>query len=385
MEVKKKRSYNKAYGVLMAIGFVIYIGVISLLNIVAKDKEFSEEENRNLQTRPKFSISALMEGSYVKDYENYISDQFLGRGFLVKFKSSLDSLAGKDEKHGVFIGENNQLLQDFEVRPKEETEAKVQAINSFADSLEGVNTTFMLVPTATKVLEEDLPKNAPVDDEGKFIEDIGESLSESTKFVNPISVLKNNKDNYLYYRTDHHWTTKGAYIAYLELCRALEMEPTSEEGFAVEQVTDEFYGSLSSKVGSRDMMPDSINIYFPKENSEVLVNYVSEQKKTTSLYDSSSLDKKDKYEVFTGGNHPHINIKTLGDTSRKLLVIKDSYANSMLTFLTPHYGEIDVIDLRYYMDDVKELIESKGITDILILYNANTFNEDDSILNLQVE
>ena len=384
-KLNKKRNYNKAYGVLMAVGFILYIGAVAILNGLTKDKEFSEEENRNLETKPKFTIGSFIEGTYVKNYDSYTSDQFAGRNFFVRFKSRLDSLAGNDEKQGVFIGKDSQLLQDFQIRTKEETEAKVQAINSFADSLEGVNTTFMLAPTATKVLEEKLPKYAPVDDEGVFIESIGSMLSENVKLVNPTNELKNNKDKYLYYKTDHHWTTKGAYIAYQELCRALEIEAVTEENFVVEQVTDEFYGSLSSKIGSKNGQPDSIDIYFPKENSEIVVNYISEQKKTTTLYDSSSLEKKDKYEVFTGGNHPHINIKTLGDTSKKLLVIKDSYANSMLTFLTPHYGEIDVIDLRYYMDDVKALVEAQGITDILFLYNVNTFNEDDSILKLEVE
>lgn len=379
----KKRNYNKAYGVLMAVGFILYIGVIAILNGLTKDKEFSEEENRNLTEKPKFTLGSFVEGTYVKNYDSYTSDQFAGRNFFVRFKSSLDSLAGKDERQGVFIGKDNQLLQDFQIRTKEETEAKIQAINSFAESLEGVNTTFMLVPTATKVLEEKLPRFAPVDDEEAFIEGIGSLLSEKVTLVNPINELRNNKDKYIYYKTDHHWTTRGAYIAYEELCRALELEATSEDSFVVEQVTNEFYGSLSSKIGSKGMEADSIEVYFPKENSEVIVNYISEQRKTATLYDSSKLEKKDKYEVFTGGNHPHINIKTLGDTSKKLLLIKDSYANSILTFLTPHYGEIDVIDLRYYMDDVKTLVEEKGITDILFLYNANTFNEDDSILNLQ--
>lgn len=384
MKVKKK-NYNKAYGVLMAVGFTLYIGVVAILNGLTKDKEFSEEENRNLAEKPKFTLGSFVEGSYVKNYDSYTSDQFAGRNFFVRFKSSLDSLAGKDEKQGVFIGKDNQLLQDFQIRTKEETKAKVQAINSFAESLEGVNTTFMLVPTATKVLEDKLPRFAPVDDEEAFIESIGSMLNEKVTLVNPINELKSNKEKYIYYKTDHHWTTKGAYIAYEELCRALEFEAIAEDNFVVEQVTDEFYGSLSSKIGSKAMEADSIDVYFPKENSEVIVNYISEQRKTATLYDSSKLEKKDKYEVFTGGNHPHINIKTLGDTSKKLLLIKDSYANSMLTFLTPHYGEIDVIDLRYYMDDVKTLVEEKGITDILFLYNVNTFNEDDSILNLQGE
>lgn len=381
--MSKKKNYSKAYGVLMAVGFTLFIGVITILNVVTKDKKFSEEENRNLKGKPEFTIDSFIDGKYTSEYETYISDQFLGRNFFVKLKSKLDTLTGKEEKQGVFIGKGNQLLQDFEIRSKEETEAKIQAINNFVDSLDGINTTFMLVPTSTKILEEQLPKDAPVDDEEEFIENIQRMLSERINFVNPLKALKASKDQYLYYRTDHHWTTRGAYISYLELCKTLNIEPLKEDNYIIEQVSNDFYGSLSSKVGSKNMEADSIEVYFPKTNPEVIVNYVEEQKRTTSLYDSSSLEKKDKYEVFTGGNHPHINIKTLGDTSKKLLVIKDSYANSILQFLTPHYGEIDVVDLRYYMDDVRELIKSKGITDILILYNVNTFNEDDSILNLE--
>ena len=147
-------------------------------------------------------------------------------------------------------------------------------------------------------------------------------------------------------------------------------------------MANDFYGSLTSKIGQRSGEGDNINVYIPKENSEVVVNYVSEQRRSGSLYNSASLDEKDKYQVFTSGNHPHINIKSLGDPKKKLLLIKDSYANSFLPFLTAHYGEIDVIDLRYYMDDVNKLMEEKGITDVLFLYNVNTFNSDNSILNI---
>lgn len=379
-----KKNYNKAYTVLMAGGFLLYIGCITVLNILSGDKDFSESENRKLNTKPDFSVASFISGDYTKDYERYISDQFIGRSFFVRLKSDLDTLEGKKEEQGVFIGKGNQLLQDFKKRPEEETKEKIHAINKFAESYDEINTTFMLVPTATKVLEDKLPRFAPVDDEEKYIQDIAAGLNENITFVNPYPALKSKSEEYLYYRTDHHWTTRGAYIGYLELCKALEIEPKSEEDFVIEQVTDEFYGSLSSKIGSMKGEADYIQVYFPKENGEVLVNYLSEKRKSTSLYNSESLDKKDKYEVFTGGNHPHINIKTLGDTSKKLLIIKDSYANSMLPFLTSHYGEIDVIDLRYYTDDLRALIDSKDITDILFLYNVNTFNEDNSILNLEM-
>jgi len=358
---------------------------VSLINLCKKDESFSEQENRNLSGKPEFSFANLISGDYVKNCESYISDQFPGRNFFVNLKSNIDSLEGKTESNEVFIGEDYQLIEDFERRSEEETNSKISAINEFVSKHENINTSFMLVPTATKILEEKLPKYAPVDDQLQYINDVKSRLVSNIKFINTYDGLSSNKDKYLYYKTDHHWTSEGAYTAYKEMCRELSLETKGEEKFSIENVTNNFYGSLSSKIGTMKGNPDSINVYFPKENGELIVNYVNEQKKTQTLYNSESLNKKDKYEVFTGGNHPHINIKSLGDTSKKLLVIKDSYANSMLPFLTSHYGEIDVVDLRYYMDDVEKLIQSKEITDILFLYNVNTFNEDDSILNLNME
>ena len=239
----------------------------------------------------------------------------------------------------------------------------------------------MLTPTATKLLEEKLPKYAPNDDELEYINKIFSGLNDNIITINPYDALNQNKNEYIFYKTDHHWTSKGAYIAYTVMCESLGLTPSSIDEFDIINVTNSFYGSLSSKVGVKGKTVDSIDVYVPKE-SDIVVNYVTEQKKSTSLFDSTFLDKKDKYEVFTGGNHPLINIKTLGDPTKKLLVIKDSYANCFLPFLTSHYGEINVVDLRYYYDDLDKLIENREITDVLFLYNANTFNTDDSILNI---
>ena len=241
---------------------------------------------------------------------------------------------------------------------------------------------FILTPTATKVLEEKLPKYAPNDDELDYINKVFSGLNDNVKTINPYEALNQNKDDYLFYKTDHHWTSKGAYIAYTVMCEKLGLTPKSIDDVDIVTVTNSFYGSLSSKIGTKGKVSDSIDVYIPKE-SDFVVNYVSEQIKSTSLFDSEYLDKKDKYCVFSGGNHALINIKTLGDPNKKLLIIKDSYANCFLPFLTSHYGEINVVDLRYYYDDLDKLIENKEITDVLFLYNSNTFNSDDSILNIE--
>uniref|UniRef100_UPI0037362845 DHHW family protein n=1 Tax=Frisingicoccus sp. TaxID=1918627 RepID=UPI0037362845 len=112
---------------------------------------------------------------------------------------------------------------------------------------------------------------------------------------------------------------------------------------------------------------------------QYIVNYVEEQKKTASLYQSEKLESYDKYAFFFGGNSPIIRISTTASTGKNLLVLKDSYANCFLPFLIPYYDEIVVIDPRYYYDDIYSEITSQNITEILFLYNANTFLEDNSI------
>lgn len=375
---------NKGYVGILSTIFLLFIGVMFIAIMGIKEKEFSEEENRNLNTKPKLSIKELIDGSYSKDYEGYISDQFPGRKLFVQLKSKVNLLMGKAENNGVYLGKDNQLMEDFEEEPQEATDEKINVVNNFVNNYENINTSFMMIPTSVEILKDKLPAYAPVDSQLKYMEYIQEKLNPEIKFISPYEAFQNNKDEYLYYKTDHHWTSKGAYIAYLEYCNALNLEPQKEEEFNVELVANDFYGSLSSKIGEKRGKPDDVYVYIPKENGEVIVNYVTEQIKSSSLYSSKALDKKDKYEVFTGGNHSQINIKTLGDINKKLLIIKDSYANSFIPFLTSHYGEIDVVDLRYYTDNIDTLIKEKGITDILFLYNVNTFNSDSSILNLDL-
>lgn len=379
-----KINYRKTYSFLMSAVFIIFLGGMALANILKKDEKFSALENRYLSEVPKFSVASVVSREYGQKVETYVSDQFPGRNFFVAMKGHMDSAIGKRDRNGVFIGKGGQLLQNFKERDEGETEAKISAVNQFANNYGDLQISFMLVPTATKILEEKLPFNSPVDDEKEYIDRVRSQLNTDIKFIDTFDSLKASKENYLYYRTDHHWTSRGAFEAYKELCKTLGIEGKTEADFDIKQVTKEFNGSLSSQIASQSGKADSIEVYFPKEGGETVVTYVEEQKKSPSLYDSSKLDEKDKYQVFTGGNHPRINIKSMGDPEKKLLIIKDSYANAMLPFLIFNYGEIEVIDLRYFTDDLDKVITSKGITEVLFLYNINTFNEDDSILNLEM-
>jgi hypothetical protein len=153
----------------------------------------------------------------------------------------------------------------------------------------------------------------------------------------------------------------------------MNIKPHDESYFDVKKVTDEFYGSLYSKGGFRHINPDSIELYIPKADEECKVDYVDENRTSNSIYDMDCLNKKDKYTVFLGGNHSLVKITSNAPNKKKLLVVKDSYANSFIPFLTGHYSEIYVVDLRYYNEDLKDLVNKNKINDILFLYSAGNF------------
>lgn len=375
-------KYDKINRKLLALLLLIFIGAITALNLVAPDRTLSESENRMLEQPPHFSLKALVSGDFTLDFEKYVSDQFVFRDFWIGTKTDTDRMMGKKENNGIYIGKDGYLIQNFIPPAEEDWKGKVDAIHAFDHATPGLNKHVMLAPTAAALYKDKLPKYAMVGDEEAYLEKVRRFLHSNIRFVDVFSALYAEREQHVFYKTDHHWTTKGAYIAYLELCRQMGLTPQKEAEFNIQQVTDEFYGSLYSKSGFRHIQPDSLQLYLPKDQEKYTVTYVDEEKTTDSLYAMEQLQRKDKYAVFLNGNHARIHIKTANPSGRKLLVVKDSYANSLIPFLLKHYSEIHMVDLRYYEGDLASLANEQGIQDMLLLYNANTFFEDPSITNL---
>ncbi|WP_188068345.1 DHHW family protein [Brevibacillus brevis] len=374
-------SYDKRTRAVTGLLFLLFILVVAVLNILTPDQAFSESENRVLEKKPLFSLRSLLAGKFTSDYEAYITDQFAFRDVWIGLKTDADRVMGKKDSNGVYLGKDGYLIQHFSSPLDAEVKDRVQAIRSIHQTTPDLRKYIMLVPTAA-LLQDKLPAYAPMGDEHAALNRVRQSLPSDIRFVDVYPALSAGREDAIFYKTDHHWTSKGAYYAYRLLCKQMGIVPKDEAAFNIREVTDAFYGSLYSKSGFRHLQPDRIDLYLPKKERKKKVDYVDEGRTADSLYQMDNLYKKDKYAVFLNGNHALIRITTDHPDGKKLLVVKDSYANSLIPFLAEHFAEIDVVDLRYYEESVAKLIQDRQFHDMLFLYNVKTFFEDTSILNI---
>lgn len=378
-KMRRERSF-KIYWKVTAIflAALLFVGVYLIFH---KDKEYSETENRMLAQKPVFSLANVASGKFMTDMESYVTDQFFARDWQISLKLFQDSLLGKRESNGVYIGKKNQLMEIPDKKDYPYVEDNLEAIRDFAARQSGVNTVMTLVPNAAYVCDQLLPANAPVRDQGEDIERAKNVVSSSVNYVDVTGTLKSHKEEYIYYRTDHHWTSLGAKYTFEALADSLGI-PNPAQSYTVYPVTHDFSGTLSAKSGYNKAR-DIIDIYVPEGmDTSCVVNYVDEQKKSASIYSSKDLEERDKYEVFFGGNYSRIDISRANAEKKNLLLIKDSYANCFVQFLLPYYRNIIIIDPRYYYDDIDKLVHDNEITDVLFLYNVNTFMEDNSLADV---
>lgn len=360
--------------------FIILLFLVMIINVIVPDREESELENRALEQRPRFNLTTILSGDFMEQWEKYLSDQFAGRDTWRSLKVSLDRLGGVRKENGIYIGKDGQLMEDIEVPDDGRLEANLTAIRDFAETYEDIPVTMMLVPDAACILNDSLPAFARVEDQRQMFSMAERKLGDTVNWVDTVSILNNHKSEKLYYKTDHHWTTQGAFYVFQDAAETLGIEGDVSDDFVSYTVTDSFNGVLaaSSGVGLDEM--EQIDIYAPTGgDDDVVVNYVDEGRKTTSLYDSSKLETRDKYGVFLGGNTSVVDIRTVSTSQKRLLVVKDSFADCFIPFLAPYYREIVVVDPRYYSGTMQDIMDSYRITDALILYSGNTFFTDNNI------
>lgn len=375
-EQRRKSRIEKIIGLL----FILILFVFMVINIAVPDREMSEKENRMLAERPSLTMGTVMNGDFMEQWENYQSDQFAGRDFWRGVKVFLDRLGGARMENGVYIGKGGQLLEEIEVPDDGQSEANLSAIADFAEKYPDIQTSVMLVPDAACILSDSLPAFAGVEDQRQLLGVAEQRLGDSVNWIDAVSVLNNHVSDKLYYKTDHHWTTLAAFYVFRESAASLGIDGEVGDNFASYTISNDFNGVLAAKSGVGLSEKETIDIYAPTQgDDDVVVSYVYEGRKTTSLYDSSKLETRDQYGVFLGGNSSVIDIKTVSPEKKRLLVIKDSFANCFIPFLAPYYREIVVVDPRYYSGTIGDIMDAYRITDALVLYSGNTFFTDNHL------
>lgn len=360
---------------IVAVTISILTLLFGIFFFICEKKDFSETENRYLADFPKYSFESLQSGRYIEKLEDYLTDHFPLRDIMMSLKTETYKLLGIKEINEVYIGKDGYLIEQFKKIKNLDRISNI--INKFQDKL-GFKVDVMFVPTSVSVNKDKLPNYAINDDQIGAIKEFYSKLN--TNNIDVYSSLIENKNNYqLYYKLDHHWTTFGAYIAYLEYCKINDIAPITD--YQINEVTKEFYGTLYSKTNDYSLKADSIHT-FDVKNSDYKVIYDNE-KETNTLYEESYLSKKDKYSYFLDNNHSIIEITNNKlNNDKEILIIKDSYANSFVPFIVNHYESTYVIDPRYYKLSISEFIKEKQISNVLFLYNMNTINDDLGIVSV---
>ncbi len=359
--------------------FCLLIAVLSVASMVNPVRDFSEVENRELAQFPEWSADAFFKGEWMMDYESFITDQFVWRDGWITMKSYAELALGKKELKDIFFCDDGYFIQN--IHPDKEQLAKnLESLHILSANLKGkTNLRILLAPTASLILADKLPTGAPVWNQSAMLDE----AAKIEGFVDIRDAMSAAADeNKLYYKTDHHWTAQGAYVAYTELMKSLGLTPATGS-FGV--VSNRFEGTLTAKINFPSEGED-LTIVEPIDGLPKLkLDFNLGQRTSDSLYVAEKLETRDKYGYFLGQNDPLVDITTDAGTGRTLLLVKDSYAHSMLGMLTAHYDRIVVLDLRHFNGGVLQYCETYGFepTDTVILYNADSFAEDRYLSKLE--
>ena len=359
----------RIYHVLLTALFCVFIGGMFLGSLLLPDRESSELENRNLAQAPKLSWKTFTSGDFMEDAEDYVNDQIIGRDFWVALKAWSERLTGKQENNGVYFAKEDTLINRLDTPDPELLEENAGYVNALVNNVD-VPVYFGIIPSAAEIWADRLPAGAPTADEKAIIDGLYNQVQTHT--IDLYAALGAHQDEDIYYRTDHHWTSLGAYYGYEALMGAMGLEAAPLDESQKVTVSEDFYGTLYSTSGVRWLPPDHIDRYISGEGVTVTA-YPDGTPQPGSLYVDSFLSEKDKYSSFLGGNKPLCVIETEHTGAPKVLVIRDSYTDSLAPFLTQNFSEIHLFDPRMNLTSVKDYVEQNEIDSVVVLYSISNF------------
>lgn len=383
-----KKFGSKCY----VIGLVAVLTLGGLSLVFGKPGEFSQNENRYLQRRPEITMEGILSAQVQQEMERFSCDQLVGRDAWMAVATNTKRLINHSEINGVYLGKDGHLFQRLsdDAVSHANYEKNLQILRDFGED-QGIPVSFLLVPDAAIVLKDDLPKGALVLEVDAYYES-----GEVTDLQKPLQEASLSGTD-PYFRTDHHWNTDGAYIGAKTYLSSRQETILPQEAYGLTTVSDDFYGTIYSKVaglyGVRadelrlpTELPkqltvqtrgraDSVSLPTDSDTDKVIWSDRLQELEKAGVYDLSKLTGKDQYAVYFGGNYGWLEI-TNPDTEavgKHLLILKDSFANSMVPYLLPYYETITMVDLRYFNDSFAQVMEECDPTELLVLYELTNF------------
>jgi len=349
--------------------FTAFTALMCLLYIFMPKSSFSETEKRYLQTAPDISFENIKSGKFSADFEKFLADQTPMRKFFISVNAYFELLKGNNGSNGIYLGKDGYLIEKPFDR-KDRFDTNMKRILSFTEKA-GEPVTLVSVPSKGYILSDKLPCNSLEYSDKDYSERL-KSISENTfKYIDLIDIFKSSAgETQIYYKTDHHWTSDGAFLAYREICKQMNLKTPDINNYNIETYHG-FYGTSYSKACYTLTKPDDVKLYINKKTNgkaDITITEGKKETKSDNLFFKNHLDEGDKYLTFLDGNHSKVTIKT-GNSGGRLLLIKDSFAHCLAPFLSEQYSEIVMVDLRYFKKGLTELIKEENITDIMLLYS----------------
>ena len=371
-----------------AVLFVAFIFGLAIWFVVNPKSDYSSSEKRYLQQFPETSVDTVLSGEFSEKFETYFADNFPQRNMWVGLNSYYNLGIGLNGRNGVYNSADGYLI-NVPVDKENYVRKNIRVLAEFKEKIGDVPMTVMLAPSTGYIATDKLPLIHDSYNDDTYFAETAKTLGESG--VNFVDLRETFKQKYaegvqLYYRTDHHWTTDGAYEGYVKLCEKLGVQPADKDSFA-KTAYGGFYGTTYSTSGYWLTKPDSITVYDNQENTDKNITVkISEDGKDNhygSMFFYNHIDEDDKYPVFLDGNHALTEIQNKNAKNGTIVVIKDSFSHSLAPFLAENYSKVVLVDLRYYKQSVSDLIKKENPEQVVALYGIDNLATDTDIVWLQ--
>lgn len=352
--------------------FCLLLVGAAALSLALPDRYYSESEKRLLTQREELKLEEYGSGKFQSALDKYLTDQFPGRNGWISLKTLADLADGKREVGGVFFARDGYLIQKFDAINASRFISNTTQLKKLSGQMRklGLPCTVMPIPTAVQVLADKLPAFATHTDQLQVIAYLKE---QGLDVVDVTQTLANHSGEYIYYRTDHHYTSLGAYYCYAAYRESCGLPVPALEDYQTEALSTNFLGTSYNKVNYPFAQADTITAYY--KNASHAVSYNDGEKKSDSLYERSYLEGRDQYGVFLNSNQAQTVIQG-GGQSGKLLLVKDSFGNSLAQFPAEDYAEVHMVDLRFFRDSLTDYIRDNGITEVLVVYGIPNLTND---------